>query len=187
MKVIHSLILLFLIPLIGFAQSYAPPALYGTDALGRTIPYESELSEFKEDRYIGIFYFLWLELNHVYDNSQILKENPQAVMTNSSPPWGPVNAFHFWGEPMFGYYRSDDPWILRRHAILLSDAGVDFLVFDTTNSVIYENVVTQLCKVFEEQRQFGEHTPQIAFMVNTQAGETAQKIYELLYKPGLYS
>jgi len=41
-------------------------------------------------------------------------------------------------------------------------------------------------RVFEEQRQLGEHVPQIAFMVNTQAGRTAQKIYERLYKPGLY-
>jgi len=168
------------------AQSYAPPALHGTDALGRCLPGASEVRSFRQDRYVGVFYFLWLKLNRVYDNSQILREHPEARATNASPPWGPIHAFHFWGEPLFGYYRSDDPWVLRRHAALLSDAGVDFLIFDTTNALIYENVVMRLCEVFEEQRQLGEHVPQVAFMVNTQAGRTAQKIYERLYKPGLY-
>ena len=44
-----------------------------------------------------------------------------------------------------------------------------------------------LCEVFRQVRQAGERTPQIAFMVNTRAGETAQEIYDDLYKPGLYS
>lgn len=163
-----------------------PPALYGKDALGRPMPGPSQVRDFRGDRCVGIFYFLWLHLNEVYDNSLILQANPEARQTNASPPWGPVHAFHFWGEPLFGYYRSDDPWVLRRHAALLSDAGVDFLVFDTTNALIYENVVLRLCEVFEQQRQLGEHVPQIAFMVNTQAGPTARKIYDLLYKPGRY-
>ncbi len=163
-----------------------PPALYGTDALGRSMPKVSDVRPFRSDRYVGVFYFLWLRLNQVYDNSQILRDHPDARQTNASPPWGPVHAYHFWGEPLFGYYRSDDPWVLRRHAALLSDAGVDFLVFDTTNAVLYEDVVLRLCEVFEQQRQLGECVPQIAFMVNTQAGRTAERIYELLYKPGRY-
>ena len=185
-KIIETLLFALFITTTVFGQSFPPPPLYGTDALGRFMPDPGEVREFRQDRYVGLFYFLWLRLNHVYDNSQILRENPDARQTNASPPWGPINAFHFWGEPLFGYYRSDDPWLLRRHAALLSDAGVDFLIFDTTNALIYENVVMRLCEVFEQQRQLGEHVPQIAFMVNSRAGRTAQKIYELLYKPGLY-
>ena len=166
--------------------SVPPPALYGTDALGRSMPQPSDVRAFRDDRYVGVFYFLWLRLDRVYDNSQILRDHPDARQTNASPPWGPIHAYHFWGEPLFGYYRSDDPWVLRRHAALLADAGVDFLVFDTTNAVIYQDVVLRLCEVFEQQRQLGERVPQIAFMVNTQAGRTAEKIYELLYKPGRY-
>jgi hypothetical protein len=169
-----------------FAQASAPPALYGTDALGRVMPGPADVRPFREDRQVGIFYFLWLKLNQVHDNSLILKNNPNARETNASPPWGPRNAFHFWGEPMYGYYRSEDPWVLRRHAALLSDAGVDFLVFDTTNALIYENVVTKLCEVLTEQRELGEAVPQFTFMVNSRAGQTAQKIYERIYKPGRY-
>lgn len=168
------------------SQSAAPPHLHGTDALGRTMPLPGEVRPFQADRHVGVFYFLWLRLNQVHDNTQILQANPDASKTNASPPWGPKNAFHFWGEPMYGYYRSEDPWVLRRHAALLSDAGVDFLIFDTTNSLIYEKVVMNLCRVFDEQRRLGEHVPQFTFMVNSNAGRTAQKIYELLYRPRRY-
>jgi len=168
------------------AGSYPGADVYGTDALGRKMPESSEVREFRKDRYVAIFYFLCLNNDYVYDVSKILKEHPNAVVTNDSPPWGPLHANHHWGEPMFGYYRSHDPWVLRRHATLLSDAGVDFLIFDTTNAVIFENVIMKLCEVFDVQRRQGEHVPQISFMVNTKAGETAQQIYDKLYKPNLY-
>ncbi len=93
---------------------------------------------------------------------------------------------HYWGEPLYGYYRSTDPWVLRRHAQLLSDAGVDVLIFDTTNAQSYPEVYRVLCEVFRQIREAGGRTPQIAFMVNTLAGKTAQQIYDDLYKPGLY-
>ena len=168
------------------AQSYAPPELYGADAIGRSMPSPTEVRTNRRDRFVGVFYFLWLHQKTVYDNSLILRDNPLARSTNASPPWGPINAFHFWGEPLFGYYRSEDPWVLRRHAALLSDAGVDFLVFDATNGLVYEKVVLPLCGILERQRKLGEHVPQITFMVNSAAERTAQRIYELIYKPSRY-
>jgi hypothetical protein len=45
----------------------------------------------------------------------------------------------------------------------------------------------KLCEVFSQIRKEGGRTPQIAFMLNTKAGETAGTIYNDLYKPGLYS
>ena len=72
-----------------WAQSYAPPALYGADALGRTMPDASEVRAFQPDRYVGIFYFLWLKLDQVHDNTKILQQYPEAGKTNASPPWGP--------------------------------------------------------------------------------------------------
>ena len=54
-----------------------------------------------------------------------------------SPLWGPTALYHYWGEPLYGYYLSDDPWVLRRHAQLLADAGIDTLIFDTTNAATY--------------------------------------------------
>ena len=44
----------------------------------------------------------------------------------------------------------------------------------------------RLCEVFEDVRKSGGRTPQIAFMVNTRAGQTAERIYNDLYKPGRF-
>ncbi len=38
---------------------------------------------------------------------------------------GPAHAMHHWGEPYLGYYVSNDEWVIRKHAQMLSDAGVD--------------------------------------------------------------
>lgn len=157
-----------------------------TDALNRGLPHAGEVRELQPNRCVGIFYFLWLDLPSVLDNSKILAENPGAEKLATSPPWGKVHEYHFWGEPLFGYYRSHDPWVLRRHAYLLADAGVDFLVFDATNAVTYDHVVDALCEEFERLRAAGEAVPKITFMTNTAAGRTARHLYERLYKPGRY-
>ena len=118
--------------------------------------------------------------------SRILAADPQALQKPSSPLWGGIGVSHYWAEPLYGYYLSTDPWVLRRHAQLLADAGIDTLIFDTTNAQIYREVYRALCQVFREVRFAGGRTPQIVFMVNTQAGQTASKIYRDLYQPGLY-
>jgi len=165
-----------------------------TDELGRSLPDAGAVGPPKHGRFVGIFYFLWHDnrggkspnWDGPYDVSRILATDPDALKKPDSPLWGPIGMSHYWGEPLYGYYLSMDPWVLRRHAELLSDAGVDTLIFDTTNAVTYTPVFMELCRVFSQIRQEGGRTPQIAFMVNTEAGKTAQKIYDELYKPGLY-
>ncbi len=169
-----------------WSQSAPAPALFATDAVGRSVPAVTAVHTSRDDRYVGIFYFLWLNVDRVYDNTRILSEHPDALLSTKSPPWGRPMAYHFWGEPLYGYYRSEDPWVIRRHASLLADAGVDFLVFDATNAVTYDNVVERVCEVFQQQRSAGDRTPQLVFMVNTRAGATAQRIFERHYQPGKY-
>jgi hypothetical protein len=172
-----------------------PPVPYpATDALGRTLPTPAEVGSLQPDRCVGIFYFLWHNqrdgkapyADGPYDVSKILAQDPDALEKPDSELWGPIGMSHYWGEPLYGYYLSTDPWVLRRHAQLLTDAGIDVLIFDTTNAVTYPEVYRRLCEVFTEIRREGESTPQIAFMVNTEAGATARKIYEELYQPGDY-
>ncbi|MBU6411030.1 MAG: hypothetical protein KGR98_11650, partial [Verrucomicrobia bacterium] len=165
-----------------------------TDALGRQLPLEAQVGPPRRDRFVGMFYFLThsegVDMRAPgggpYDVSKILARDPDALKHPDSPRWGPIGVSEYWGEPLYGYYRSDDPWVLRRHAQLLADAGVDVLIFDTTNARTYPEIYLELCRVFSEVRREGGRTPQIAFMVHTQAGETAAKIYHRLYQPGLY-
>jgi len=161
------------------------------DALGRELPTPQDVGPPNHDRYVGLFYFLWHTGNAggpdgPRDIAKIFAQAPEAMKHPDSPLWGPNGTPHYWGEPLYGYYRSTDPWVLRRHAQLLSAAGIDVLIFDTTNAVTYPQVYRKLCEVFTEVRAAGGRTPRIAFMVNTRAGETAQKIFDDLYKPGLY-
>ncbi len=189
-------ILAFSIGLV-FAEEQSPipgtpwPA---TDGLGRSLPLADEVGPPRADRFVGIFYFLWHSApagksphwDGPYDIARILQREPDALSNPDSPLWGRVGQYHYWGEPLYGYYRSDDPWVLRRHAQALADAGVDTLIFDTTNAATYSETYMALCKVFQQVREAGGRTPQITFMVNTKAGESAARIYRDLYQKGLY-
>ncbi len=164
-----------------------------TDALGRSLPLATEVGLPKTNRVVGIFYFIdhlnWPrsdKLDGPYDVAKILKQDPAALSKPESPLWGGNGVAHYWGEPLYGYYRSDDPWVLRRHAQLLADAGVDVLIFDTSNAETYSKSYLAICQVFHDVRKGGGHTPQIAFLVNTRAGATAEKIYQELYAPNLF-
>lgn len=165
-----------------------------TDALGRTLPLEKQARPLRRDRFVGIFYFLWhhprdsraTAYDGPLDISRILALDPDALKKPGSPLWGAPGQAHYWGESLYGYYLSDDAWVIRRHAQLLADAGIDTLIFDTTNRATYKHQYLSLCKVFDIMRKAGERTPQIAFMVNTQAGQTADEIFHDLYEPGLH-
>ena len=164
-----------------------------TDALGRSLPLADEVGLPKTNCFVGIFYFInhndaprSSQLNGPYDVAKILARDPGAATNPASLLWGGNGVPHFWGEPLFGYYRGSDPWVLRRHAQMLADAGVDVLIFDTTNARTHSDGYMPLCEIFAEIRRAGGRTPQIAFMVNTKAGETAEKIYRELYKKNLY-
>ena len=112
-----------------------PETWAATDALGRTLPMSGEVGLPQPDRTVGIFYFNWhasFGNKEVHDIAKILKANPTA------PSWGPVQAPHYWSEPRFGYYRPDDPWVIRKHVQMLTDAGVEVLILDATNGFTYD-------------------------------------------------
>ena len=160
-----------------------------SDALGRTMPAASELKSTRTNRTVGIFYFLTHGKDRTtlpYDLAKIVPQDPDILRKPDSPLWGPPGSSYYWGEPLYGYYNSTDPWVLRRHAQLLADAGIDTVIFDTTNRKTYPEVYFEICKVWAQIRKEGGRTPQICFMVNTKAGDSAQEIYHDLYQPGLY-
>jgi len=162
-----------------------------TDALGRTLPTYDHVGPPRPDRWVGIFYFLWHGA-HVsggpYDISKILRQDPDAMQKGDSPLWGPVGAPHHWGESLFGYYLGDDKWVLRKHAQMLADAGVDTLIFDTSNKLTYRQNYTALFDVLTEVRREGNRTPDVAFLTPFwDPASTVQQLYDELYSKGLYS
>ncbi len=162
-----------------------------TDALGRKLPVFPEVPAPRTDRTVGIFYFLWHGA-HIqggpFGVTKILAADPDAMQKPDSPLWGPLHAPHHWGESLFGYYLTDDEGVLRKHAQMLADAGVDVVIFDVTNQLTYRDYYMALIRVWSDARRLGNHTPQVAF--HTPFWEPSKVVRELwrdLYQPGLHS
>lgn len=161
--------------------------LMGVDALGRPMPDATGAPAPRQNRLVGLFYFLWLgECGHhkPYNISEIVAADPQAGYKPDSDVWGGIGVYHHWGEPFYGYYYSNDEWVVRHHMKLIMQAGIDFLFFDTTNAVIYEENAKLVMRVLQEYHDEGWKIPQVMFYTNTASGKTVQKIYDAVYKPG---
>ncbi len=164
-------------------------ALMAVDALGRAVPEPgtAAVQAPRAGRQVGIFYFLWCGEHGKkgpYDVSKILAADPKAGYKPDSPVWGGHGVYHHWGEPFYGYYYSSDEWVVRRHMKLLTQAGVDFLFFDTTNAVIYEHNVKLVMRVLQEYHDAGWKVPKVMFYTNTASGKTVQRIYNAIYRTG---
>lgn len=169
---------------------HLPDTWVATDALGRSLPTAAEVGPPRPDRTVGLFYFLWHGA-HIqggpYDVTRILAQDPAAMPKPDSPLWGPLHAPHHWGESLFGYYLTQDEGVLRKHAQMLADAGVDVVVFDVTNQVTYQADYQALLRVWSEVRAAGNRTPAVAFL--TPFWDPAKVVRELwrdLYEPGLF-
>ena len=148
------------------------------DGLGREV-WVGHDTRLRPNRTVGMFYFL---SNHapnapIYDVTKLLASDPK------NPKYGPYGSAHWWGEPWFGYYQSDDEAVIRKHMGMLANAGVDVLVFDNTNGPTYPDVYIPLCKVLEGMRANGLSTPQIAFFTGHGAWNT---LVQEFYSKGMY-
>lgn len=184
----HALVLTALLAIVQTVNGGDFRDLYSdtwvaADALGRQLPGYDTCGPVKENRTVGIFYFLWLGQHGrkgPFDITEILKANPR------NPQYGPVRAYHHWGKPELGYYTSTSRYVIRKHARILSDAGVDVLIFDTTNAITYRPVYMTLCEEFAKLRKAGQRTPGIMFMTHTAPDGTITKLYDEFYAKGLH-
>jgi len=154
-----------------------------TDALSRRLPGRDVCGPPKSGKAVGIFYFLWMQRRarqKVYDISRLL------AARGAAPAYGPKHAFHWWGRPHLGYYVCDDEFVLRTHARMLHNAGVDVVVFDVTNALTYDHNLRTLCEVYRRMRLAGQGTPRIAFLANSRSDRVVRHLYETIYKKGLY-
>ena len=113
--------------------------LCGMDAYGRYVPTQDGK---KTDKEVGMFYFCWLGSmdRKLYDIQKMLDENPNALWDATGPDESPLWGFHFWGEPLLGYYNCEDEFVIRKHLEMLTAAGIDYIACDCTNAAIYPAV-----------------------------------------------
>lgn len=160
------------------------------DQFGRTFgPFSVE----RTDKQVGLFFWLWIGQPYasgVYDATEILKlPDGKALLfdfNHQNDSISPDGQSHFWGEPIWGYYNSEDEWVMRKQIQLLIQAGIDYIVFDATNVVTYRPVYLKLMAVISEYLAAGWPAPKTVFYTHSRSMQTTKQLYSELYSQALY-
>lgn len=181
----------------GAAVQVQPGSWGAVDGLGRVLSGTGEVRTEQKDRFVGLFYWTW-HCNFADSTTprvagEIVKQYPEAIRDFSHEAWEGTDSgtSYFWGEPLYGFYNTTDTFILRKHAELLADAGVDVIIFDCTNGTwTWDESYRRLLETFAQAREDGVKTPQIAFMLNFGPNKNTrvqlQNLYNRLYKKERY-
>ena len=165
-----------------------------TDALGRTMPDQSQVGAVKTDqkRVVGIFYITWhgdqlaqLKPPYLADVTKVLKKDPTARLDPDHPLW--IESSYHWGEPEMGYFLSKDEYVIRKDLSMLADAGVDVLIMDVTNAVLCWDEWDVVFSTMQKMKAEGNKVPKFCFWAfNDIVITVVQKLYEQIYKPEKY-
>ena len=175
----------------------------GTDDLGRTI---TPTAGNEEGKYVGIYYFNWFGSDHAnkkYDTSELLEkyengvrgnmENPLWVVDETSPYYSaeeaPNSGSYYWSEPLYGYYNSEDPWLIRKHLELLGYAQIDYLFLDFSNMFIYQDATYALLDAVLEMQAEGRVVPKITMMqpkIVDQSERTLKYVWDAYFSKEKY-
>ena len=139
-----------------------------TDDLDRTV---IDGAAAPRDKLVGMFYQIWFTPTSVTYSDQKIYDHYKIYLNGGfeavkkAYDKGPQGWGHYWGEPYFGYYLTNDRWIIRKHASMLSDIGVDFIFLDVTNGNSQATSYRAIFKEYEQMRKEGLDTPDICFFL----------------------
>ncbi len=140
-------------------------SIVATDALGRSFG-EGNVADSEKD--VGMFYFVWQgeHIGNTIYNVEELKKNSSDKLWSMGEDGTPAGSYYYWGEPLYGYYRSDDPWVVMRHIELFTMSGIDYLALDLTNISLYEKNCTVLFDCLAELQSQGWDVPKVMEFLN---------------------
>ena len=106
-----------------------------------------------------------------------------AVWNNTSTYW--------WNESIYGYYSVEDPWVLRKQAELLTNAGVDVIFTDNTNGdLTWHAAYNALLAAWDDAMNDGLDTPKVSFMLpfwdKSYTNMQVSAIYQDLFRQNRY-
>ena len=159
---------------------------YAIDGLDRVLPTQSETGV-QKDRVVAMAYWSWhcdfSDNSQPRNVTQIIKQYPESINDYRHSVWYEVDSpAYFWDEPIFGYYTTEDRWVIRKHAELLAAAGVDVIFFDNTNSIAtWQDGYRTIFEVFAEAREDGVNAPCISFTLHFSPCEDTNTQLEELY------
>lgn len=184
------LVVVFSVSVQSQPAQYTPFQTVGIDMFGRSF---EAVSGYKPKKQVGIFYWPWVGQPYasgIYDATEI-SAMPNGLkllydFKHLNDTISPTGQAHFWGQPLWGYYNSEDEWVIRRQISMLTTAGIDFIAFDLTNRVTYKKVYERVFAIIEDFQKQGQHPPKAVFYTHSKSIETTWQLYKDLYKPGLY-
>jgi len=164
--------------------------IVGVDQFGRSF---TTITSLKNEKQVGLFFWPWIGQPYasgIWDATKILAmPNGMKILTDFNSldeSVSPNGQAHYWGEPIWGYYNSEDEWVIRKQIQMLTIAGIDFIFFDTTNALIYKNVFMKVLAVIDEYLKNGWNPPGVVFYTHSHSLQTTRDLYRELYRPNLY-
>ena len=167
-----------------------------TDGLGRVSLTNADVGDPKEDKTLAMFYWTWhtkdMASRGYVNTTELLAKYPDAKNNYNHPAWEGTGHYCFWNEPIYGFYTTEDPWVLRRQAELLANAGVDVIFTDNTNGdLTWRASYLELYKTWDKaQKQGAVDVPKVSYLLpfgaNEGSKEQLESIYLDIYRPGKY-
>lgn len=148
------------------------------DGMFLEMPTYNQVGGPKTDKTVGMFFYIWQSTHTDSNHAQDLYHIGLGEIG-----YGAVKSYHWWSEPYFGYYHNQDPFIIRKHAQMLTDAGVDVIIFDHTNSFIYADVVTAMLNEYAAMKAEGMDVPYMTAAFHAKPGKTATNLYNGFFIP----
>lgn len=140
------------------------------DDMGRAVADYEEVGGVKTDtREVGMLYWDWFSGTAASQRATVISEivnaHPEEKENYNSPVWDPMGVY-YWAEPVLGYYTSYDYWVYRKHAEMLSIAGVDSIFFDYSNGgITFVPCLNILAQAFRDAKASGVEIPRISAMM----------------------
>ena len=147
-----------------------------TDAIDRTLPQYSSCGDYRQKKYVGMFYFIWHANGRITDTTTY----PDLLKSNANSP-GFEFRDYYWGEPENGFYHPSDPWSTRRNLQMLANAGVDFVYIDFTNGDTGDLSLESFMSVALDMYKKGIPVPRISFFLNENYQTAMPSILNRIY------
>ncbi len=177
-----------------YTHPVQPDTWVFTDGLGRTSLTYEDVGAPRDNKTLAMFYWTWhidgFTTNNVVNLQEYSEKYPEAMRDFKNSIWKQEETY-WWNESIYGFYSGDDPWVLRKQAELLTNAGVDVIFTDNTNGDhTWHNAYNALLKEWDDAMTDGLDTPKLSFMLpfwdQSYTNMQVSSIYQDLFRQGRY-
>ena len=158
-----------------------------TDGLGRVSLTNEDVGNPKKNRTVVMFYWDWHENlgngEGATNTTELMKLYPDAKNVYKHSAWRSAGRYCFWNEPIYGFYRTSDTWVLRKQAELLANIDVDAIMNDNTNgSFTWREGYLPLYDEWLDAQADGVDVPKISYVFPFWDSQSTKNQLEGQYK-----